>query len=534
MRTDVECDDATICTTEFCNPAKGCVYTSLEFCEDGNACTKDDFCLFDVCISGPPPDCDDGNQCTTDACDVAKGCIHQSQADGTPCTDGNTCTVNDACKDVKCVFGPKECDYAVTSAADNGPGTLRAALVAAAGTATQPPSKTAQTIGFFISGVVKPKSNLPLLHQPVVIDGRDKTVVIDGGTKYALFMSYQSLTLRKLKLYNAYRAAITNGDHIGATVSVVYKGASSGQALLIEDTTIYGASSKFIGSAIFLQGGKATLRRSLISLNASEDAGSDQAGGGAITVLAGLDGSSKPALPAGLTVENTRFEYNTGPAYGGTMFCGPLSLCTVSRSSFYANKSYKGCLATAKGGEAKLDNVSFHANEGFDQGGTIHSLGKLTLLHVTVSVSNNIDIKKNAAVYVDGPFSFMNSVISGNGQLQDGLDCARGANGTFEVDVNTTVTHEPFFGIGSWPRKCTGGGFLHQVTGPTAGMDAGKPYYPVDPSLTQMNWGRLPLTWPVWDGADLTWCLKAGADMRGLARPQGWGCDRGALESEEK
>ncbi len=67
-------------------------------CDDGNACTVNDVedgaC---TCISGSPIVCDDGNPCTLDTCNPLTGCVSIAAPAGTACDDGNPNTINDAC-----------------------------------------------------------------------------------------------------------------------------------------------------------------------------------------------------------------------------------------------------------------------------------------------------------------------------------------------------------------------------------------------------------------------------------------------------
>jgi Dictyostelium (slime mold) repeat len=143
------------CTT-LPNPAADGV-----FCEDGNLCTVGDTCNNGTCQSGTPvqclqcqkcdpdtggcapdPDqvgdqCDDGLACTTDdrctaagtcvgtpvvcqaldQCHVAGvcqepggACTNPIKANGTPCDDGNLCTLNDTCQAGICTGQPRDCN----------------------------------------------------------------------------------------------------------------------------------------------------------------------------------------------------------------------------------------------------------------------------------------------------------------------------------------------------------------------------------------------------------------------------------------
>ena len=70
-------------------------------CDDGFACTLEDFCLGNGnCIGAPVGErCDDQNECTFEACDLIQGCIVEHAELGAPCNaDGTECTMDDACQ----------------------------------------------------------------------------------------------------------------------------------------------------------------------------------------------------------------------------------------------------------------------------------------------------------------------------------------------------------------------------------------------------------------------------------------------------
>ena len=56
-------------------------------------------------------DCNDDNSCTQDYCDsLCIQCRHDNISSGTPCDDGDLCTINDVCVNGICVGTPKICD----------------------------------------------------------------------------------------------------------------------------------------------------------------------------------------------------------------------------------------------------------------------------------------------------------------------------------------------------------------------------------------------------------------------------------------
>ncbi len=85
-----------------------------ETCDDGSACTSDTACQEGVCEGGTPLDCSglDG-ACVTGDCEPATGCVATPVQNGSPCDDGEFCTVDDGCTDGACTAGqPRDCSDA--------------------------------------------------------------------------------------------------------------------------------------------------------------------------------------------------------------------------------------------------------------------------------------------------------------------------------------------------------------------------------------------------------------------------------------
>lgn len=79
-------------------------------CTDGSVCTQTDTCdATGVCKGANALVCNDKNPCTTDSCDPVKGCI-ATPAAGAPCDDVNACTTGDKCDAAgKCQAGTFTC-----------------------------------------------------------------------------------------------------------------------------------------------------------------------------------------------------------------------------------------------------------------------------------------------------------------------------------------------------------------------------------------------------------------------------------------
>ena len=108
----VGCDDGEPCTEDACDSGTGeCHHAPFEGtpCDDGDDCTVGDWCHQGACLGGGPRNCGDLDQaCGTGACDPVRGaCILLPKLDGTPCNaDGLACTV-DQCHGGTCQAGSR-------------------------------------------------------------------------------------------------------------------------------------------------------------------------------------------------------------------------------------------------------------------------------------------------------------------------------------------------------------------------------------------------------------------------------------------
>ena len=86
-----DCSDGNRCTTDgYDRVLRECFHTpNLLQCDDENACTTSDQCVFGRCL-GQGVQCADANACTRDLCDVSAGCVFID--DGRACDDAEPCT----------------------------------------------------------------------------------------------------------------------------------------------------------------------------------------------------------------------------------------------------------------------------------------------------------------------------------------------------------------------------------------------------------------------------------------------------------
>jgi len=82
--------------------AAGCIFTpNAAPCSDGDVCTENDACKAGTCAAGTSLDCNDGNVCTNESCNPKTGCAHAFNINA--CDDGNACTPSDVCKLGQCI-----------------------------------------------------------------------------------------------------------------------------------------------------------------------------------------------------------------------------------------------------------------------------------------------------------------------------------------------------------------------------------------------------------------------------------------------
>jgi uncharacterized delta-60 repeat protein len=196
-----DCDDGDPCTVDTCDAGPGtCTHVAAKDgtpCEDQNECTENDHCVLGTCVvgtpvqcvvgpcaadaeciqgqgcvttwkpvgascagndpcaatlacdaehackaAGGPSDCDDGDPCTLDTCDAGSGtCTHVAAKAGTPCEDGDLCSVGDSCIGGACHGSPRLCcdgDDCTTDACDPAVGCVFAAIAGCGECVSQP------------------------------------------------------------------------------------------------------------------------------------------------------------------------------------------------------------------------------------------------------------------------------------------------------------------------------------------------------------------------------------------------------------
>lgn len=244
------------------------------------------------------------------------------------------------------------------------------------------------------------------------------------------------------------------------------------------------------GGAIRMRNGGALVAQNVAFTNNSAN------WGGAIMMLGSY---------ARLTVRGSSFSGNRAREYAGAIYA--IGEATVSGSSFVANSaSDSGGALVASNVNLDISNSSFHDNVASYNGGAIFFFGgDTTLTHVTMT-GNRLSsgysyagsaLAKQANNADEGPVRLRNSIVLGASGI---AACAGG----LDENVGNLSTD------GTCSVKPSDNPLLDALTGSPA-------YRPLRDRS------------PAVDAGDPAFCLET--DQIGTARPQGGGCDIGAIES---
>jgi CSLREA domain-containing protein len=332
-------------------------------------------------------------------------------------------------------------------------------------------------------------------------------------------------------------------------------GASHGGGILTEGYGVLTVSRSLITSNSADQGGGITVVANLMygditpgggiwDSTVSDNTASAGGGGLALEQTVGDDGfivsrsqvSGNSAGAAGggiqnfgrLTLYQSTVQDNTSETNGGGVYNSPQGNVTSSESALEGNHAAHG------GGLYNEGRVSFtqsllNGNQAGIEGGAIYGAGSTGQVNLADStVSGNAAPQGGAAQIVNGKLEIEYSTLAGN--TADGIHYGAGT-----VWLRNSIV------AGNGGANCSGftpqsGGF-NIDSGNSCSFSQSSDLSGVNPMLQPlaMN-GGLTLTHaldpasPAIDSADPLHC--GGTDQRGVTRPQGSGCDRGAYERE--
>ena len=256
--------------------------------------------------------------------------------------------------------------WTVTSTADSGTGTLRAAMSSAV---------SGDTIQISATGTITLASALPIMGQSVTIQGPGaNALTISGAGQYGVFavngptVSFSGLT-------------IANGRGLGGSMG--YGGAILiyGGTVTVNNCAFSGNSTTYAGGAIYSQGtltvtNSSFINNSISSTSASQFGGAISNSSGPITISNSTFVGNSSNYAGGaifdegpITVSDSTFSGNLGNYGGAVLISTASSSITSTNNIFVANSSsggYAGGIAVLGGTVSSESNDVFYNNTGGD------------------------------------------------------------------------------------------------------------------------------------------------------------------------
>lgn len=384
-------------------------------------------------------------------------------------------------------------------------------------------------------------------------DGPD-TISLPAGT-YALTITGSGENNgEEGDLDTRFEALTINGAGAGTTTIAVTGGDDRVLEVRNDSTTISGVTiSQGQGGPGFAGGnggGILVSSDSALTLNNSIVTGNDAVEGEGGGIYVDYRGS--------LVLNSATVSDNTAEGSGGGIFLAPEATATLTGSVVSANTSGSASGAIQNDGTLAIIDSTITGNTSGGEGGAIRSNDTLIVSGSTFSGNT---AGTYAAILAYGTLSMSNSTISGNTATEDASGLKNGVDATL-TNVTITGNSSPAGGAfvndifepghlaeltnviidGNSPADCanfspiTAGGYNLDSDGTCDFAGPGNQTV-ADPRLGPLadNGGptqthRLLPGSPAIDAGDDVRC--PAADQRGVARPQGDGCDIGAVEFE--
>lgn len=288
----------------------------------------------------------------------------------------------------------------VTSGADDGAGSLRAAIAAAV---------AGDTIEFSVATVTLTSAELLI----------DKSLIIDGGASGVTITRSGALGTPQFRIFKL----------VGAENEVTLEGLTISNGYPQEPSVDENGEPSLIvgnGGAVFIEGVSLTVRNSTFSANQATNGGGIYNDGGT------------------LSVSDSTFNDHTFPTNGGAIYNDGGTL-SVERSRFIDNNAnFGGGAIYNNAGSATLLESTFSANTSNNRGGGIYNVnGTLTVLSSTLN-ANRVSSAESSSIGGGGLYSeggvltVTNSTLSGN--EVENTSILEGGNGDGGAIFNTGST----------------------------------------------------------------------------------------------
>jgi hypothetical protein len=427
--------------------------------------------------------------------------------------------------------------FTVTTPDDSGPGSLRQAILDANG------SPGADTIDFGVSGIVTLTSGELLVADTLIIAGPGAASLTISGSNASRVLKVASGASLNLD-----GVTIADGTAPGEWPANFGGGIRSDGTLVVTNSAFTGNSAPAGGEGGAIHnGGSLTVADSIFSGNSASYGGGINslfASSAVVTNstfmenVVGIGGGGIRSDGGGpLTVTDSTFSGNSADSGAGVAAGG--GMLTISDSTFTDNDARTG----SGGGLAACPTTgtvtgsTFSGNTGVAAGAVAAGCGDLTILNSTLT-GNSAGFFGGGAIRADSAtLTLTNTTISGT--AASGTDGTSGLGGgaIFNFDDGAVIVLRNMLLANNtaWNGSCVGatsdGGA--NLSWPDSGCPGINRDPLLDPAGLQDNGGptqtiALQPGSPAIDAAVVANC--PATDQRGVARPQGAGCDIGAFE----
>ena len=363
---------------------------------------------------------------------------------------------------------------------------------------------------------------LPKITSDIAIEGNGYT--ISGDNRWRIFFNEGgALTIQDLTLTKGYvdvgiirgvtrriseviqtaHAHLTNDESFIIPPSDTFGGAIvNWQGTLTISNSSFSGNSADSGGAIYNRDGTVSISDSVFSNNTAGWGGAIHNHGELSMVNSSFNGNSADISGGAIfdagelsIVSSSTFSHNSADNGGAILNYGELSI----GSSAFSHNSAEAGGAIGNSGELSIVNSTFGDNSADGLGGAIDNLGgKLSISDSTFSHNS---AEQGGAIYNWGELSIVNSIIAG-----DGEDACYS-----RVGLKRNISN--FIQDGSCSPAFEGDPMLGELVEPEDGSPA---YFPLLAGSRAI------------DAANDDYCPET--DQIGTVRPQGAGCDIGAIE----
>jgi hypothetical protein len=360
---------------------------------------------------------------------------------------------------------PSQVGLTVTSLADSGPGTLRAAILSAdAGS-----QRDGFRIGFAVDGTIDLQTPLPDLNNSIAIQGPGATsLAVERAAGFSFTSAIvkvdagQTASLSGLTIANGNEGGIfvfgtlslAGCDITGNSTRSNGGGIVNLGTLTVSGCVISGNSATFAGGGI-LNSGTMTVSDSTLSGNIDQPPypGFPTVGGaifsdGILTVSASTVSGNSAAFGGGiynqgtLTVTDSTLSANAASSNGGGIYNSPGNgfSTVVSASTISGNSAtYGGGIYNNNFSSVTVRDSMFTGNSA-DQGGGIYNNAFATLdVRNSTFNGNNTASDPGGGIYNLGAATLQECTLSGNTAANDGGGIFNGASGTLAVKDSTVL-----------------------------------------------------------------------------------------------